>query len=802
MAARRPRGDSPLGLQADEMVARHLDTGFAAEVRSLVHDPATGLAGREPQDALAGIAETIPLLGALKDRYLAQAHSPRQKALLEPLIDRRLDRAGGDLGRIVERAASVLDDRSVAERLADLQRDASLSWQDPAHLRLLGRTAVDELRYQGERKGWDAGRTDTAVRTGLSDLYAGAVEAAIGQDPERAATLYDHARDVIQPERHAIVERRIERAREARRVTEIVGGLADTPDDPTRRPDLDDYQARAAELTPPDASPEVRAQVARMARIEQARADRAWQATRGRAATGALDWLGANPAAPLMAMPAELRDGLSPEQSEALDRTAMNGGRVVTDRDLYDRLDDQAVRDPESFVDVDLTHNRLSLGDSDYDRLTKLQQVLSEGKSDPAFERHRLGRLFLEEGLRDANVDPNGPGSRTARQQLDGLLGAFEAVEGRPPTMADIRGLVGDVLLRAESDPNIIRVSGGEPAEPNGNTEIVPPQEAVEESWEVEPPTEPAPGSSEYVAKDALDGGRIVHNGDGSGELREAFDLQHFILAQVGGGGARGGGGGRVPPPPRPSAAPSQQPAPGIWHNRPPVTPGLPQAIENLRRWFPPSPQPSGTQPAPDAAGPAAAAEFAQSVDDWLGKRAQRTDKDNYPGADGIDTAVGVKLNPRVGEPAAGRDYLPDNESHRNGLRGEYGLANDIAQQFPDHTVVDFGRKAGQRGPDVVSVSRDGEVILWDSKWRGSDTSIGSGGRAHQTEKSFEDAREHTRGSIDAAVKSGRLSPEAGAKAMQNLDNRNVTIVTVGTGSARNGVVERIVGGERAVVHP
>ena len=90
------------------------------------------------------------------------------------------------------------------------------------------------------------------MRTGLSDLYAGAVEAALAQDPERAATLYDHARVVIQPERQAAVERRIERAREERRVTEIVGGLADMPDDPTRRPDLDDYQARAAEATPSD----------------------------------------------------------------------------------------------------------------------------------------------------------------------------------------------------------------------------------------------------------------------------------------------------------------------------------------------------------------------------------------------------------------------------------------------------------------------------------------------------------------------------------------------------------------------
>lgn len=51
-------------------------------------------------------------------------------------------------------------------------------------------------------------------------------------------------------------------------------------------------------------------------------------------------------------------------------------------------------------------------------------------------------------------------------------------------------------------------------------------------------------------------------------------------------------------------------------------------------------------------------------------------------------------------------------------------------------------------------------------------------------------------------MKSGRLSPEAADKALENLKNRNLTIVTVGTGNARNGVVERIVGGERAVAHP
>lgn len=192
----------------------------------------------------------------------------------------------------------------------------------------------------------------------------------------------------------------------------------------------------------------------------------------------------------------------------------------------------------------------------------------------------------------------------------------------------------------------------------------------------------------------------------------------------------------------------------------------------------------------------------------WLLERKSRADRDKYTGPDGADTtdeegtAVGVTLDPRVGEPAAGRNYRPDNESHRKGLRGEYGLANDIAEHVSGHTVVDFGRKAGERGPDVISVNRNGEVTFWDSKWRSSDTSIGRSLRAHKTDGSFEGALEHAKCRVASAMKNGRLSLEVGKRALENLRNGNATIVTVGTGSARNGVIEQIVGGRRAIVHP
>ena len=114
------------------------------------------------------------------------------------MIETRLDWAAGTLGQLAQRATVEVDDASVADRVAGLQRDAAAAWHDPAYLRKLGRTAVEELRYQGERRGWDPGETDTRVRRGLSDLYAGAVEAAIGQDDlDGAAGLYEHARAII-----------------------------------------------------------------------------------------------------------------------------------------------------------------------------------------------------------------------------------------------------------------------------------------------------------------------------------------------------------------------------------------------------------------------------------------------------------------------------------------------------------------------------------------------------------------------------------------------------------------------------
>ena len=238
-------------IRVDEMFARQLDTEFSAGVRGVLHDPETGVSAQRGEAALEAIAGAMPALGELKERTLAQAIGPRQRSILEPLIETRLDWAAGTLGRLAQRAMVEVDDASVADRIAGLNQDAATAWQDPAYLRRLGRTAVEELRYQGERRGWDATETDTRVRTGLSDLYVGAVETAIRQDDlDGASALYDYARPVIDPERQAALDRRFVQAREAAVYRDVDRDMAGIPIEPEGPPGVEVFAKRAAELRP------------------------------------------------------------------------------------------------------------------------------------------------------------------------------------------------------------------------------------------------------------------------------------------------------------------------------------------------------------------------------------------------------------------------------------------------------------------------------------------------------------------------------------------------------------------------
>jgi len=107
-------------IRIDEMFARQLDTEFAGHVRGLLHDPETGIAAQSGEAALEAIAGALPALNDLKERTLSQAIGPRQRSILEPLIETRLDWAAGTLGQLAQRA-TVEVDASVADRVAGLK---------------------------------------------------------------------------------------------------------------------------------------------------------------------------------------------------------------------------------------------------------------------------------------------------------------------------------------------------------------------------------------------------------------------------------------------------------------------------------------------------------------------------------------------------------------------------------------------------------------------------------------------------------------------------------------------------------
>lgn len=437
-------------IRTDEMFARQLDNEFSAGLRGLLHDPESGVAAQSGEAALEAIAGALPALNDLKERTLSQAIGPRQRRILEPLIETRLDWAAGTLGQLAQRATVEVDDASVADRVAGLQRDAAAAWQDPAYLRRLGRTAVEELRYQGERRGWDPAETDTKVRVGLSDLYAGAVEAAIRQDDlEGASGLYDHAREVIDPERQAAIDRRFVRAREAALYRDVDRDMAGIPIEPAGPPGIEVFERRAAELTPEDASDEVRAGTVQVAAFAQRRAERQWQKQQAEAGVSALDWLVKNPGRSFLAIPLEIRDWLGPDQQGGLE-TLFIEGRLRTDSDLFERLDRLLVYEPDSFAALDLDRHRLSLDDEDHARFAGAQKAIAEGRIEPDLARYHRMRHGIDRSLKTLGVDTDGSAALKVRAEARNRLESFETIEGRPPNGKDIDNIVDDEVGRRD----------------------------------------------------------------------------------------------------------------------------------------------------------------------------------------------------------------------------------------------------------------------------------------------------------------------------------------------------------------
>jgi hypothetical protein len=108
--------------------------------------------------------------------------------------------------------------------------------------------------------------------------------------------------------------------------------------------------------------------------------------------------------------------------------------------------------------------------------------------------------------------------------------------------------------------------------------------------------------------------------------------------------------------------------------------------------------------------------------------------------------------------------------------------------------VIHYGNAAGVHGADIISVSPEGVISVWDSKWRTGARSMSEAGRAHQGSQSLERLCDQVRLQVKDAVDSGRLPLHIAAKAMENANAKNFFINTVGTGNARGGVTQYIKG--------
>ena len=289
----------------------------------------------------------------------------------------------------------------------------------------------------------------------------------------------------------------------------------------------------------------------------------------------------------------------------------------------------------------------------------------------------------------------------------------------------------------------------------------------------------------------AFHDGRSAHGPTAA--VGDAFDPRYIVPT----------GGGPVRPPPGPG------------HNGgPPLRPDSTSRIPTQpSRAAPSQANPLAQQPPDSSAAVAGAAaagaaateqlnepsaadpEAAEKLEAWqriVRVRGEEAPDSQYLGPSGRNTRGGVRLNPKLPEPAAGRGYFPALRHLRNGYRGELQLANRIIAALPNEVVIHYGMPAGQRGPDVISLSPNGTVSIWDSKWRSGERSIGLSQRAHQSKDSFEELRWELRRRIADAVRSGHLSPDVGRMARENVEAGNFDIYTIRTGNAHGGVAESV----------
>ncbi len=129
--------------------------------------------------------------------------------------------------------------------------------------------------------------------------------------------------------------------------------------------------------------------------------------------------------------------------------------------------------------------------------------------------------------------------------------------------------------------------------------------------------------------------------------------------------------------------------------------------------------------------------------------------------------------------------------AHRQGYRAELALASKIAEGIDNlpggggHTVLDFGDPIGANEADVISIDAQGNIFLWDSKYRGEGSAAPHSETFTDPERRRNAAAEARRILYDPERVKG-LDPAVLRKARENIDAGDYYLVTSHTNDVYN----------------
>lgn len=158
-----------------------------------------------------------------------------------------------------------------------------------------------------------------------------------------------------------------------------------------------------------------------------------------------------------------------------------------------------------------------------------------------------------------------------------------------------------------------------------------------------------------------------------------------------------------------------------------------------------------------------------------------------YDARGGIETNVGIRVSPGFPTPKGGYDYSPGYLRHWNGYKGELELKNRIEKAVPYEKFVHYGNPAGDQGPDVLTIGPDDRFMEWDSRSRMASRRVPPS-MASKASLKYKLAHDYAW----SAIRSREVAPDAAVKALQELEDGNYNICTVGTGNAYDGYFESV----------